>query len=363
MLLPIITDLHFGARQASPIFNEFFFKFYENVFFPYLKDHNIKQMACLGDFVEHRKFINLQILDTIHKRFGNPLKQMEVDCIYIPGNHDCPLKTFNTPNAIEDIFVEYSNVKIYPDPVEIDLDGRKTILLPWVNPTNIGETEKLLRETDARLVMGHLEIAGFEMDKGNFCHTGITPRKWFDKFDMVLSGHFHHRSTDGLVTYLGNPYEITWADWNDPRGFHVLDTDTLDLQFIKNPYRMFHKIVYDDRKETLENLNKLDFSYTKNCYVKIVVVEKEHPDWFDVFLDSLYKAGVADVSIVEKYIDNSPSSNSSGSVTTEGIEKSSDIVTILEETIDATCPTELDPQKLKSLMRKIHSDALALESA
>ena len=32
-----------------------------------------------------------------------------------------------------------------------------------------------------------------------------------------------------------------------PRGFHILfDTETRELEFIQNPYEMFHKIYYDD---------------------------------------------------------------------------------------------------------------------
>ena len=68
----------------------------------------------------------------------------------------------------------------------------------------------------------------------------------FKKFDIVMSGHYHHKSDDGQVYYLGTPYEIYWNDWEDPKGFHVFDTETRELERIVNPYNIFNKIYYND---------------------------------------------------------------------------------------------------------------------
>ena len=64
--------------------------------------------------------------------------------------------------------------------------------------------------------------------------------------DRVFSGHYHHRSSQDNIHYLGNPYEIYWNDVNETRGFHVFDTETLEHTPINNPYRMFYKISYND---------------------------------------------------------------------------------------------------------------------
>ena len=55
--------------------------------------------------------------------------------------------------------------------------------------------------------MGHLEVRGFEQHIGSWSHEGVEA-KIFDKFDMAMSGHFHHKSDNGTIYYLGNPYEI-----------------------------------------------------------------------------------------------------------------------------------------------------------
>ena len=69
MKIALITDTHFGARNDSEVFNNYFFKFYDNVFFPYLKEHNIKHCIHLGDITDRRKFINFKTLDKFRHDF------------------------------------------------------------------------------------------------------------------------------------------------------------------------------------------------------------------------------------------------------------------------------------------------------
>ena len=54
MKIALLNDTHFGARNDSLIFDDFFHKFYDEVFFPYLKEHNIKTLIHLGDVVDRR---------------------------------------------------------------------------------------------------------------------------------------------------------------------------------------------------------------------------------------------------------------------------------------------------------------------
>ena len=99
--------------------------------------------------------------------------------------------------------------------------------------------------------------------------------------------------------YLGCPYEITWSDYGDQKGFHVFDTDTRELTFIPNPYTMFNKVHCDDAKSDLETIMDVDFEKYRNTYVKVIVHNKNNPYWFDMFVDKLEKLDPAGIQVVE----------------------------------------------------------------
>ena len=48
----------------------------------------------------------------------------------------------------------------------------------------------------------------------------------YERFEKVISGHFHKKSDDGHIYYCGTQYEMTWSDYNCPKGFHIFDTQT-----------------------------------------------------------------------------------------------------------------------------------------
>ena len=149
---------------------------------------------------------------------------------------------------------------------KVDFDGLGILMMPWICEENYGECMKAIKNTQCQILMGHLEVSGFEQHIGSWSYEGVEA-KIFNKFDMAMSGHFHHKSDDGTVFYLGNPYEITWSDYKDPRGFHIFDTETRELEHIQNPYRMFRKFYYDDSNESFESLTERDYSEYNNTYV------------------------------------------------------------------------------------------------
>jgi hypothetical protein len=42
------------------------------------------------------------------------------------------------------------------------------------------------------------------------------------------------------ISYLGTPYEITFADVNEKKGFHVFDTETRVMEFVPNENKLFY---------------------------------------------------------------------------------------------------------------------------
>ena len=353
MKIALINDTHAGARGDSLLFNEFFFKFWEGTFFPYLKDNGITHIVHLGDVVDRRKFINYVILNQWRKRFFDVLEREGITMDVIVGNHDVTYKNTNEINAMHELFDRYDNINVFIDPVERTYDGLQIALMPWINSSNYENSLQFLQDTKSEIVFGHFEISGFEMDRGNVCQAGLD-KKIFNRFDMVLSGHFHHKSSDGTIYYLGNQYEITWSDYNDQRGFHVFDTNTRDLTFIPNPCRMFYKISYDDTEQSFESWKDYDFSVHKDTYVKVVVVNKTNAYLFDSVLEQLNKAGVADIAIVEDFSDTTTDDDQ------ELIDQAEDTMTILSKYIDGLT-LDVDSVKLKNLMRELYIESLNVE--
>ena len=182
----------------------------------------------------------------------------------------------------------------------------------------------------------------------------LSVREIFKKFDMVFSGHYHHKSSRENIHYHGNPYELTWQDYDDPRGFHIFDLKTHDLQFLKNPYKMFHKIIYDDKQNDIQVIQEQDLKIFSSVYVKVVVVNKTNPYLFDMYINKLYQVNPIDITIAEEFTEIED-------ISEEDIDQAEDTITILSKYVD-NLTTDLDKAKLKSLFREVYVEALNEEN-
>jgi hypothetical protein len=353
MKIALINDNHAGARQESLHFNSYFMNFWDNIFFPYLYVNGIDAVFQLGDFVDRRKYMNYVIANSWRKRV---MDKFPANTQFLVGNHDVPYRNTNTPNAISELYEDRYKFPVYTEPCEIEMDGLRIAVVPWINNSNYDSAIKLLQETKAKIVFGHFEIAGFEMDRGNVCHSGLD-RKLFDRFEKVISGHFHTKSTDGSIFYLGTQYEITWADYGDPKGFHVFDTGTLELEFVRNPYSMFHKVWYDDTTQTIGHWKEQNLTQFKDSYLKVIVSNKNNPFLFDKVMEMIYKENPVDVMVVEDYGTIYEESN-------ELIDEAEDTPTIIKKYIDGlTLPENIEPEYLKKIAKELHTEALGLEAS
>jgi DNA repair exonuclease SbcCD nuclease subunit len=358
MKLAIISDTHAGARSDNPHINDYFFRFWDNIFFPALRAHKIDRVVHLGDVVDRRKFINFAIWNKWTTSFFDRLNdEFHMPMDMLTGNHDVYYRNTNDVNALDELLGKYENIRIFREVTDMDYDGLTVALIPWINSGNYESSLEYIKHTKAPVVFGHLEISGFEMDPGNICLGGLH-RSLFERFDMVLTGHFHHKSSDGCIYYLGNQYEMTWADYGDVRGFHIFDTDTRTLTFIENPYKMFHKFTYDDRIQTFEFWKQQDFSHYQNSYVKVVVAHKQNPYLFDTVIDSLHKATPVDVTIVEDYTEQALGGSH------DSVDQAEDTITIVRKCVDTMkLPSGVDSDKLKGLLQELYIEALSTETA
>ena len=293
MKVAIITDTHYGAKKGSKHLHDYFETFYKNVFFPALEENNVEAVIHMGDAFDSRKSIDYQSLEWAKRVVFDPLKKYEVHMII--GNHDTYYKNTNSVNSPGLLLQTYSNIKTYSDPTEVNIGGLKILFLPWINQENEAKTLKIIEKTTSKCAMGHLELQGFRVNKQIVMEHGLES-KLFEKFERVYSGHYHTRSNDGKVFYLGNPYEMYWTDVNDTRGFHIFDTETLTHTPINNPYKLFYNIYYEDTNYKLFNATEYE-----SKIVKVIVRKKSNPKDFEKFIDKLHSAGVQELKIVENF--------------------------------------------------------------
>lgn len=353
MKIALITDTHWGARGDSPAFAEYFNRFYYEQFFPYLAANGISRIFHLGDIVDRRKYINFVTARHLRK-FVEHCDSSGIRLDVIVGNHDTSFKNTNEVNSMRELF-EHSTYDIhyYSDPAVVDVDGTNIAVLPWICSGNYEESMQFINNTNAQILFGHLELAGFEMYKGAVNDHGFDS-KIFDKFDTVCSGHFHHKSTRGNINYLGAPYEMSWSDYNDPRGFHVFDTETRELEFVRNPLTMFNKVHYHDQDKTLDEIMDMDFDHYRGSYVKLIVHTKTNPYWFDMFVDKIEKAGVLDLQVVDDNLNLQLEDD--GDIVNEA----EDTLTVLNKVVDQV-ESRVDKKVLYNFLSSLYNEALSVE--
>ena len=350
MKIAILGDTHFGVRGDSLKFHDYYKKFYDNVFFPYLKENNITNVFQLGDLFDRRKFINFNTLALSKQYFFDQIADLELKFYTLLGNHDIFWKESLEVNSTGLVLGEYSqyiNLIDKPTPVAFP-DGTTIDLIPWICKENQKEVFEFIDESKSDLCFGHFEIAGFPMYKGMVGHHGLS-HEMFAKYERVLSGHYHTRSKQENIEYIGTPYEMTWQDYNDPRGFCVFDTETRELEFIKNPYTIHEKITYDDKNQDLD-ASIIDI---KDKYVKVAVVNKSDLYKFDQFINELYTKDAHEIKIIEDF-----SEFNDGEISTEiNIE---DTMSILSNYVDSV-ETDENKEELKSVLKELYLEAINLE--
>jgi hypothetical protein len=346
MKVAIITDQHFGARKGSKHLHDYFKQFYDDVFFPYIEEHGIDTIVDMGDTFDNRRSIDLWSLEWAKENYYDRLEKLGITVHTIVGNHTAYYKDTNAINSVDLLLKQYKNVKIYSECTEVMLDRLQVLFIPWINAENTQSSIKSIKDSTSSCAMGHLELNGFRAHRGHVMEEGMASAL-FEKFERTFSGHYHTRSDNGRIFYLGNPYEMFWNDVNDPRGFTIFDTETLEHKSVDNPHRLFYNIYYEDTP-----FQTFDTREYEGKIVKVIVRKKSEPKKFEKFIDKLYSSGIQDLKIVENF-------TFTESETFE-VEETENTINILNRYIDES-EFEGDRAIIKGILQKIYSQACEVE--
>lgn len=284
----ILGDTHLGASKSSDKLHDYFEKFY-SFMFSYMNQHGIEQIVQTGDLYDYRREVHFNTIYRSNQYLFSKTKNL----IIISGNHDCLYKNTNKVNSVRSLRNNDSTI-IDLVPETYTVGGADIDFYPWINETNIEMCFQFASTSTSKWAVGHFEFANFPLYPGTNADHGMD-HKLFSRYDRVFSGHYHTRSEKDNVMYIGTPYELTWGDCYDPKGFTVFDPVTGTIEFIQNPHTLFSKVNYVEGTDVNEES-------IKDHYVKIIVSDKPNQKKFDSFVDSVRKCKPHDVKIIESSI-------------------------------------------------------------
>jgi len=339
MKVCLLGDSHFGIRNDSKIFHAYMRRFYTEQFFPTLLERGITKIFQFGDLFDRRKYVNFYTLDQCRDYFFDPMMNYEIEMVTLLGNHDIFWREKLDVNSPSLLLERYDNIRVIQNPTNyMGID-----IIPWICKDNEQSILDFIKQSTSRICFGHFELEGFEMMKGMESHGGMD-RSILSKYEQVFSGHFHTKSNKDNIMYLGTPYELFWNDYKDPKGFFILDTDTLEIEFIQNNDPMFIKYYYDD-----SNAINIDPKIIKDKYVKLVVVNKKDFSMFDKVVDTLYNHNPAELKIIEDL------SDFDAEVQDDSIDIE-DTMSLLSDYVDAI-DTDADKARLKNILKELYVEA------
>lgn len=329
-------------------------RFYSEIFFPYLEANDIKTVFQLGDVFDRRKGVNFLTLHMARTTLFDPLREAGIEFHAPIGNHDSYFKNTLKVDSLRLLLGEYDNVKVYAEPQTTVFDGQEVLVLPWICEDNAEVTLAAIKTSRARYVFAHLELAGFEMDRGNVCKDGM-PASAFRKFEKVFTGHFHTQSKRDNIHYIGTAYEMSWSDYGETKGFHILDTETGETEFVANPFKLHHKIIYDDAQQTPETLTQVveEITKTPDVFVKLIVKNKQNPTQLEKFIGNLEQSGAHKVDVIDDRL--ALCLDEDNSETAEGVE---DTLAVLLSTFGSDGQIEDIPlEEIKDFVTELYVEA------
>lgn len=278
----IIGDVHFDVANGNQNVLENQLNFFNAQVFPYMRENGLKTIIQLGDLMDNRNKVSVNVLHYLKKNFFDVMKAEGIELYTLIGNHDIYHKDTREIHSLELFDEIYDNFYVINEIKTLEIQNKKLLVVPWVLPDEKYNFENYL---DTDYIFGHFETNGVEMVKGINCNSNHAFN--MDSFNGIktFSGHFHLRRyyENNNIYYVGTPNQINWSDYSEIKGFHILDVSNGDLEFIENTVSTKHiKIILNSEEKSMEVLglrdnlkfkidSKLDYSIFKNHKAKIYI--------------------------------------------------------------------------------------------
>lgn len=276
------SDWHFGIRSNNLEWFEIAKDYFENFFLPWL-DENVKEgdvFYCLGDVFDNRQTINLMVASYAIDLFERIARRLPV--YIIVGNHDIYRKNTNDISSV-DILRHIRNVTVYKEPEVHEFKKSRCLLMPWRRDKE-HEKETLDSHKKIDWVFCHSEVRGLRVNPNPYVvHEGGNSVEIYSSYKGMYSGHIHYSQRNKNVTFVGNIFQMTRSDRNNPKGIWTLIPDTGVEEFHENTHSpkflkysiesLFEKTIEELKEEFRNNFVdiKVDRSTFSNYNVSLLL--------------------------------------------------------------------------------------------
>lgn len=215
-----------------------------------------------GDLYDNRNKIGSATLIETY----NCLKKLAGHCkvIIVRGNHDMYYKEYESQSALTP-FNEIKNLNVVENFKAVTIGGRNIAFMPF-------DTDVKAIDTRYDLAFSHLEfngaIKGIEVES-----KGVTQDDIAKVAPMVFNGHYHlnkeYVRKEGTIISIGSPLQHDWGEYDQRKGFYVIDLDDMSYEYAENTISPIHiKIHMTDIKDNMDALADMNIG---GNYVEFVV--------------------------------------------------------------------------------------------
>jgi len=347
----LLMDTHLGVRNDSDLFAAHQKKFFYDVLFPYMAKHKLNRIIQAGDLGDKRNGMCTKTKHLLDSIFNDSYTDYGIIWDLIAGNHDQYYRHSGLLTLQSENYCNTIGVTVHLEPSTIQLSPTCSIdVFPWINTEDKAHAIAYMSKSKAEYALGHFEFSGFDMYKGVPAQGGMSHKVFSDNYKKVFSGHFHTQSNQDNVYYLGTPYDLTWSDYGDIKGFHVFDTETGETEFVPNPCNLHHKIEYDSTKD----YSDFDFAQYEDKIIKFIVVDRSNQDAMDVFWMQLTEANPADIKVIDTDFGDMTEDIDVESLNIE------DTLSILFKAADNLSDENIDKDELKAMIGEVYNEAIAM---
>lgn len=244
------------------------------------RERGIKSVISLGDLFHDREEISIRALHRAYEIIEKA-SQDGIQTYLLLGNHDMYFRESFSIHSLKS-FSKVAHVIDTPQVVEIE--GTPFDFLPFVEDP-ASSLKYFPKKKRNKILCSHLAIEGGVMnylwgttyqkedgvnEDALLAKEPTVEKDVLEGYDLVLLGHFHSRqcmaNKSNKIHYVGSPMQLHFGETEDQKGVDILDTETLELEFVENDFSPRYLIIpYDGKNDKVIN------EQLKNNRVRVVI--------------------------------------------------------------------------------------------